>query len=176
MHTTSVTSYIHQTDSQYCLSIHSHTFGNGVKEPAQMQQRLLYQKSGWMKNGWGQDIGWSKCSEIPSMPRHWRLGDRKYNWTTNNLCHILNSSLLEQHTNNRFMDLLPGLPGWAGATRNLLLEFMMQGKIAEADTSTIRLSATPSGLIRDPSCHNPPNLSWLVTGSKWAGSHTQWLS
>jgi len=28
---------------------------------------------------------------------------------------------------------------------------------------------------RCPSCHNPPNLSWLWTGTKYAGLHTQWL-
>jgi len=26
-----------------------------------------------------------------------------------------------------------------------------------------------------PSCHNPLNLSWLATGTKYAGLHTQWL-
>jgi len=58
---------------------------------------------------------------------------------------------------------------------------------SEADTPTIQLGATPSGLISDPppsyphfytgypSCHNPPNLSWLGTGTKYAGLHTQWL-
>jgi len=38
-----------------------------------------------------------------------------------------------------------GLPGWAGARRNLL-DFVVQWKITEADTSTIRLGATPTGL------------------------------
>jgi len=64
---------------------------------------------------------------------------------------------------------------------------MVQGEISEADTLTIRLGATPSGLIsnpppssphfyaRCPSCRNPPNLSWLGTGTKYAGLHTQWL-
>jgi len=55
----------------------------------------------------------------------------------------------------------------AGARRNLL-DFMVQGKITEADTTTIRLGHTPSGLISNlppssphfyagyPSCSNPP--------------------
>jgi len=63
---------------------------------------------------------------------------------------------------------------------------MAQGKITEADTPTIRLGATPSKPISDtppssphfyagrPSCHNPPTLSWLWTGTKYAGLHTQW--
>jgi len=33
------------------------------------------------------------------------------------------------HTHNRFMALFLGLPGWAGARRNLLLDFMVQGEI-----------------------------------------------
>ena len=76
------------------------------------------------------------------------------------------------HTHSHFMALFLGLPGWSGARRNLLLDFMVQGEISEADTLTIRLGATPSGLISNPppssphfcagcpSCHNPPNLSW----------------
>ena len=56
---------------------------------------------------------------------------------------------------------------------------LVQGKITEADIPTIQLgaTATPSGLISDPppssphfyarcpSCRNPPNLSWLETGT-----------
>jgi len=34
--------------------------------------------------------------------------------------------------------------------KNLLLDFTLQGKITEAETPTIRLGATPSGLISDP--------------------------
>jgi len=66
---------------------------------------------------------------------------------------------------------------------------MAQGEISEADTLTIRLGATPARIISDPpfsspyfyagcpSCRNPPNLSWLETGTKYeyAGLHTQWL-
>jgi len=59
--------------------------------------------------------------------------------------------------------------------KKALLEFMVQEEISEADTQTIWLGATPSGLIGDPSpssphfyagfpsCHNPPDLSWLAT-------------
>jgi len=58
-----------------------------------------------------------------------------------------------------------------------LLEFMVQGKITEADALTIRLDATPSGLsvptsiiphfyVECPVCRNPPNLSWFGTGTK----------
>jgi len=63
---------------------------------------------------------------------------------------------------------------------------VVQGKITEADTPTIRVAATPSELISDPppsypmfyarcpSCSNPPTSSWLGTGTKYAGLHIQW--
>jgi len=88
-------------------------------------------------------------------------------------------------THNRFTALFPGLPVSAGARRSLLLDFMMQGKITEAETPTIWLGTTPSGLISDPplssphfyigcpSYRNPPTLSWLGMGTKYAGLHTQ---
>jgi len=64
---------------------------------------------------------------------------------------------------------------------------MVQGKITEADIPTLRLGAIPPGLISHPppsspyfyagclSCRNSPNLSWLGTGTKYAGLHTQWV-
>ena len=64
--------------------------------------------------------------------------------------------------------------------------FMVQGMITEADTPTIQLGATPTGLISNPpptsphfyagcpSCRNPPTLSSLGTGTKYAGLHAQW--
>jgi len=64
---------------------------------------------------------------------------------------------------------------------------MVQVKITEAEIPTIRLGATPSGLISNPphhlspyfyaeypSCRKLPTLSWLGTGTKYAGLHTQW--
>jgi len=62
----------------------------------------------------------------------------------------------------------------------------VQGKITEADTPTIGLGAIPSGLISDPPPSSPifrqdallattlPLYSWLGTGTKYAGLHTQW--
>ena len=55
--------------------------------------------------------------------------------------------LAHAHTHILFTATFLGLPSWAGARRKLLLDFMVQGKITEADTPTIRLGATPSGLI-----------------------------
>jgi len=43
----------------------------------------------------------------------------------------------------------------ASARRNLLLDFLVQGKITEADTLTIRMGATPSGLNSDPPPSSP---------------------
>jgi len=39
--------------------------------------------------------------------------------------------------------------------KNLLLDFMVQGEISEADIPTVRLGATPSGLISDPPPSSP---------------------
>ena len=58
------------------------------------------------------------------------------------------------------------------------------GKITEASAPIIRLDATPfrpsmppppsspQFYARCPSCRNLPNLSWLGTGTKYAGLHT----
>jgi len=88
------------------------------------------------------------------------------------------------HTpHNRFAVLFRDYPGEPVPKENLLLAFC---GAREADTPTIRLGATSSGLISNPpptspifyagcpSCRNPPNLSWLGTGTKYAGLHMQW--
>ena len=66
----------------------------------------------------------------------------------------------------------------ASITARHLLDFMVQGKITEADAPTIRLDDTPSRLsvppppsspifyAECPFCHIPPNVSWLGTGSE----------
>ena len=59
------------------------------------------------------------------------------------------------YTHNHFTALFPGLPGWADARRKLLVDFMVQGKTTEADTPTIQVGATPSGLISDPPPSSP---------------------
>jgi len=81
----------------------------------------------------------------------------------------------------------PGEPV-ADEIKNFLWTFMVQvqGKITEADTPIIRLGAAPSGAgpiscpflssphfyARCPSCCNRRTLSYLGTGSKYAGLHT----
>ena len=63
---------------------------------------------------------------------------------------------------------------------------MVQREISEEEKSSTRLGATPSRLMSDPppssphfytgcpSWHKHLNLSWLGTGTKHAGLHTQW--
>jgi len=62
----------------------------------------------------------------------------------------------------------------SSTTARHLLDFMVQGRITEANAPIIHLDATPSGLsvptsiVRPfctecPFCRNPPNLSWLAT-------------
>jgi len=57
---------------------------------------------------------------------------------------------MHEHT-QPFYSPFPALPKEAGTKRNLLLDFMVQGEISDADTPTIWLGATPSGLISVPS-------------------------
>jgi len=60
-----------------------------------------------------------------------------------------------------------------------LLNFLVQMKITQTATPSRLIGATvyhPHHFYaRCPSWHNPPNLSWLGTGTKYAGLHTQWL-
>jgi len=66
--------------------------------------------------------------------------------------------------------------------------FWYKTKITQADTPTIQMDCHPIQTnwcphlchphhfyARCPSWHSPPNLSWLRTGTKYAGLHTQWL-
>jgi len=66
--------------------------------------------------------------------------------------------------------------------------FWCKMKITRADAPTIWMDCHPIQTnwclhlyhphyfyARCPSWHNPPNLSWLGTGTKYAGMHTRWL-
>jgi len=68
------------------------------------------------------------------------------------------------------------------------LEFMLQGKITDADAPTIHLDATPSG-HQCPHLYHPPNFTWnavsvatlpiypgLGQAPNNAGLHTWWIS
>jgi len=58
------------------------------------------------------------------------------------------------YTYDCFMALFQDHPGEPmPEEKNLLLDFIVQGKIIKANTPTIRLGATPSGLISD----SPPS-------------------
>ena len=84
------------------------------------------------------------------------------------------------HTHNRFTAVFVGLPGQL-VPAEIFRTSMVQGRKTEADTLTVRLDTTPSLLIsyqpptspffdaECPSCHNPPTVSWLGTGTKYAG-------
>ena len=58
------------------------------------------------------------------------------------------------HTTTIFTALFLEPPGWAGARRELLT-LWCKGRVTEADTPTIRLGATPSGLT-SAHLHHPP--------------------
>jgi len=68
--------------------------------------------------------------------------------------HINNAHLI-RHTHNRFTALFRDHLGEPVPEEILLVDFVVQGKITEADRPTIRLDATLSGLISDP----PPSSS-----------------
>jgi len=82
-------------------------------------------------------------------------------WTTLSSGKLLNYSFKPKPTfkpsrHNRFMAPFPGPSGWADASRELWT-LWCKGKLAEADTSTMRLDATPSGLT-SAHLHYPPIL------------------
>jgi len=75
-------------------------------------------------------------------------------YSTINIVIIINHTS-STHTHNRFTVFFPGPTGWDGARGKHHLDFMVQRKITEVDTPTIRVGATPSGLISNlpPSSH-----------------------
>jgi len=93
------------------------------------------------------------------------------------------------HTHNCFYGPFLGLPRWASARRNLLLESGLFG--AKEDNKrrhtnnldgrhSIRInlrytSIIPTFLRRIPFRPQPSHLSWLRTDTKYAGLHTHWL-
>ena len=90
-------------------------------------------------------------------------------------------------THNHFTALFPKLPGWASARRKSSSGLYgtradIRGKHTNnlALRHSIRTNQRPTSLIPHfyagyRSCRNPPNLSWLGTGTKYAGLHIQWL-
>jgi len=82
--------------------------------------------------------------------------------------------------------LFPGLPGRAGARRKLLLDFIVQGLRGrhtqnQAGRHSIQTNPPPSSphfYAGCPSCHNPPNLSWLGTCHRacWLAYPVAWAT
>jgi len=93
-----------------------------------------------------------------------------------------------EHTHIPFMALFQDYSGEPVPEDIFFWTFIVQGKITEADTPTSRLGAIPSGLRSDPPPSSPhfyagypffrcatlPTLSWLGTGTKYAGLYAQW--
>jgi len=82
------------------------------------------------------------------------------------------------HTHNRLTALFPGPPRWASARENFQT-LWCKGRLTEADTETIRLGATPSGLTSAHYHHPQETQSTdLTQGLAWrhplcAQSHTR---
>jgi len=94
------------------------------------------------------------------------------------LCRAISLQLRHVSTHTQpFLALFPGLPGWAGARRNLLLDFMVprednRGRHTNnpaghhsIPTNQRATSVIPHFYAVCLSCYNPPNLSWLATGT-----------
>ena len=86
------------------------------------------------------------CFEFPSVLWHCCLRRRKdiktcAAYPENFSSRTTTTTHTHTHYNNCFTALFPGLPRWAGARINLL-DFIVQGKITEAETLTIQLGAT----------------------------------
>jgi len=174
-HSTCVTRTLLKSGERLCLRLNTHDVAS--RRRRSRQQRLsvhCVHLAQWL------------VSSVKRDHKLWTAGTLASLHTVNTNQHT-SLSLLSSHKHNRFAALFPPWPRWASARRTLLLDFTIQEEITEADTPTIQLGTTPSGLISDPppsnanfyagcpSCHNPPNLSWLGTGTKYAGLHTKWL-
>jgi len=82
------------------------------------------------------------------------------------IINLLHSSHHNHH--NRFTALFPVPLGWAGARRELRT-LWCKGRLIEADTLTIRLGATPSGLT-SAHLHHPPFVllqNWQTAVNIW---------
>ena len=100
---------------------------------------------------------------------------------------------LHTHTILQLSGLYLGQPGSADTRRYNLPSSGFSGaickmKITQADTPAIQMDCHPIQTnwcphfcnthhfyARCHSWHNPPNLSWLEAGTKYAGLHTRWL-
>ena len=109
------------------------------------------------------------------------------------MCRCVGFDVLQDtHTHSRFTALCPGLPGWAVTRRDIhpltpetccgslssfwilrsMRKIINRGRCTDnpAGRHPIRTIDAPIS-IECPSCRNPPNLSWLGTGTKYAGLH-----
>jgi len=80
--------------------------------------------------------------------------DTSYDYCLSSTAHLLNQQPTNTHTRIQpFYGPFPGLPGWAGARRELL-DFMVQGKINRG-----RHTEHPAGRhsIRTNQCPPPPS-------------------
>jgi len=107
--------------------------------------------------------------------------------------HVNTHTQTYTHTHNHFMALWT-LSGTTQVSQYQKVHFAIfwifwsKMKIKQADAPTIRMNCHPiltnwcpnlchphHFYARCPSWHNPSNLSWLGTGTKYAGLHTCWF-
>jgi len=132
----------------------------------------------------------ARCAYAISMTfKRWKilikLCNKKWKWARKRIgrCHgYLHAK--HTHTHCHFTVLCPDYPEWAGTRRDWCQEslfWILRGvrKIIEANdnpagchsigTIEAPISVIPQFYAGCPSCRSPPNLSWLGTGTKYAG-------
>jgi len=125
------------------------------------------------------------CSRSKGFTSHWTLRRRSSEPSSR--------PLLRTHTQNHFTALWTlsrtTRVSWHQKVHFAIFWiFWSKTKITQADAPTICMDCHPIQTnwcphLRHPhhfyagcpSLHNPPNLSWLGTGTKYAGLHIQWL-
>jgi len=108
------------------------------------------------KNTSAEECGFYYLLQCPTTDRRMDLGKARQGKVTI----IFKMSFPFHRHHNRFTALFPGLPGWAGARRELL-DFMMQGKINRG-----RHTNHPAGRhsILTNQCPPPPTPHFLQAG------------
>jgi len=95
------------------------------------------------------------------------------------VCYFL---LLDIHTHSHFTALFLWLSGKPVPEEEIWCKEDNKGRHTDnlagchsTQTNQQPISIIPHFYAGCPSCRNPPNLSWLGTGTKYAGLHIQWL-
>ena len=126
-----------------------------------------------------------------SIVKQWQKTIIGYRWELLQYCKGKKTKIISHtHTTHNHFTALWSLSGTTRVSRYQKVHFAIfwifwnKMKITQADSPTIWMDCHPIQTnwchphhfyTGCPSLHNPPNLSWLGTGIKYAGLHTRWL-